>query len=83
MCSDICQDTFVGCAEVPLIRQVYISDNKQENIVYNYPYYIPIKIGNIQQIHIYIKDRRGLPATFLKGRVTVTLHFMKFPFALQ
>ena len=83
VCSDICQDTFVRFTEVPLIRRVYTSGNKQENIVYNYPYYISVKIGNVQQMHIYIKDRRGLPATFLKGRVTVTLHFKKFPFALQ
>lgn len=64
LCSDICQDTFVGFSEVPLLRRVYTSDRKQDNIVYDYPYYIPIKIGNLQQIHVYIKDRLGLPATF-------------------
>ena len=74
VCSDICQNTFVGFAEIPLLRRVYISDKKQGNIVYNYPYYIPIKTGNVQQIHVYKTDRRGLPATFLTGRVTVTLH---------
>lgn len=78
--SDICQDTFIGQEEGPLLRKVYLGNKKQKNIIYNYPYYIPIKVGGINQIHIYIKDSKGKDASFLRKKVSVTLHFKKFPF---
>jgi len=80
--SDICQDSFIGASERPLLRRVFYEDTDQNNIVYDNPYYVPIKFREIQQIYVYISDCNGQDASFLKDKVTVTLHFKKFPFVL-
>ena len=79
--SDICQNSFVGSSEQPLLRRVFYEDiNDNRNIIYTNPYYIPVQLKDVQQIHIYIKDENGNDASFLKKKVTVSLHFKKFPF---
>lgn len=80
--SDICKDSFIGSSERPLLRRIFYEGKDQNNIVYDNPYYIPIKLTDIQQIHVYINDSNGQNASFLKGKVTITLHFKKFPFVL-
>lgn len=80
--SDICQDSFIGNNEQPLLRRIFFDNVKQNNVIYDNPYYIPVRLGGIQHIHVYIKDNKGQAASFLKGKVTVTLHFKKFPFVL-
>ena len=80
--SDLCQDSFIGTSEQPLLRRIVYDKINQKNIIYDNPYYVPIKLREIQQIHIYIRDDKGQDASFLKGKVTITLHFKKFPFVL-
>lgn len=58
VCCDICEETLIGGKEAPLLRRVYLGE-KAENITYTLPYYIPVKIGQLQQIGIYITDRDG------------------------
>ena len=77
VCSDICEDTIVGEREMPLIRRVYLD---KENIVYQSPYEVPIKLGQFQDVHVYIKDAKNAPASFLSGEVTVTLLLRRIPF---
>ena len=72
LCSNICEDTIVGDKEMPLIRRVYL---EKENIIYQCPYEVPIKLGQFQDVHMYIRD-----ASFLFGEVTVTLLLRKLPF---
>jgi len=67
--SDICQDSFSGSSERPLLRRVFYEDKDQNNIVYDNPYYVPIKQPDIQQIRVYIKDSNGQHASFFKGKV--------------
>jgi len=64
------------------LRRVYIANKKNKNIIYNNPYYIPIKQGGVHQLHIYIKDGKGEDASFLNKKVTITLHFKIFQFVL-
>lgn len=80
--SDVCQDSFIGDSEQPLIRRISFNDKNSHIIIYENPYYVPVKLDTIQQIHIYIKDSTGQEASFLKKKVTVTLHFKKFPFIM-
>lgn len=80
--SDICLDSFIGNDEQPLLRRIVFDNGKQNNVIYDNPYYIPVRLGGLQHIHIYIKDNKGQEASFLKERVTITLHFKKFPFVL-
>ena len=77
VCSDICEDTIVGEREMPLIRRVYL---EKENIIYQCPYEVPIKLGQFQDVHVYIKDAKNAPASFLSGEVTVTLLLRRIPF---
>lgn len=75
--SDICQNSFIGNNEQPLLRRIYFDSIKQNNIIYDTPYYIPVRQGGIQHIHFYIKDDKGQDASFLKQKVTITLHLKK------
>ena len=77
VCSDICEDTIVGEREMPLSRRVYLD---KQNIIYQYPYEVPIKLGQFQDVHVYIKDAKNAPASFLSGEVTVTLLLRRIPF---
>ena len=81
VCCDICEETLIGGKEAQLLRRVYLGE-KPGNITYTLPYNIPVKLGQLQQIGIYITDRDGNLVPFLDGPVTVTLHFKKFPFVL-
>ena len=78
--SDICQDSFVGSSEQPLLRRIFYEDVNDKNIIYVNPYYVPVNLKDIQQIHIYIKDENGNDASFFKKKVTVALHLKKIPF---
>lgn len=80
VCSDICQDSFVGTSEQSLLRKIFFEEVNGKNVIYDNPYYVPVKLGDVQQIHIYIKDKNGDDASFLKRKVSATLHFKKFPF---
>ena len=81
MCCDICEETTIGGKETPLLRRIYLGE-KPDNIIYTLPYYIPVKIGQLQQIGIYITYREENLVSFLDGPVTVKLHFKKFPYVL-
>ena len=82
VCCDICQETIVGGKDIPLLRRVFLGEKTEHNIIYKLPYYVPVKIGQLQQICIYITDRAGNLVSFLDGPVSVTLHFKKFPYVL-
>jgi hypothetical protein len=75
VCSDLCDDTFVGDKELPLLRRVWLK--KSGNIIYQVPFKVPLRICRVQDVHIYIRDRHNRPASFLQGDVTVTLLFQK------
>ena len=77
VCSDICEDTIVGEREISLLRRVYLD---KQNIIYQNPYEVPIKLGQFQDVHVYIKDAKNAPASFLSGEVTVTLLLRRIPF---
>lgn len=77
LCSNICDDTIVGDTELPLLRRIYLD---KENIIYQSPYEVPIKLGQFQDIHVYIRDAKNSPASFLSGEVTVALLLRKLPF---
>lgn len=77
--SDICQHSFIGNNEQPLLRRMYFDNEKQNNIIYNNPYYIPVRPGGIQHIHFYIKD---VMLHFSKKNGTLTSFKKKFPFVI-
>lgn len=76
--ASICGDTILSGNELPLLRRVYLT--KDDNIIYQLPFEVPLRVGQFQDIHIYIKDVNGNPASFLKQKVTVTLQLKKHIF---
>ena len=67
---------------VPLLRRVWLKDNKQ-NIIYHMPYDVPLRMGQFQDVHIYINDSQGKQASFIRDTVSVTLHLKKHHFPLN
>ena len=58
MFSNLCDNTVLGGHDVPLLRHVWLKDVKQ-NIIYQVPYDVHLRIGQFQDVHIYIKDPQG------------------------
>lgn len=81
VCSNLCQDSIVGERELPLLRRVFLE--KTGNNIYNNPYEVPLRLGEIQDVRVYIKDPTNQPASFLNGGVTVTLLLKKRWFEIQ
>lgn len=69
----ICEDTIIGECQGPLLRRIYLIDSK--NQIFSRPYRIPLRINDLTDLHIYIKDKNGGNASFLTGDSTVTLVF--------
>ena len=80
--SNLCDNTVLGGHEVPLLRRVWLKDNKQ-NIIYQVPYDVPLRIGQFQDVHIFINDKQGNRASFIQDKVSVTVHLKKRPFTHQ
>lgn len=90
--SNVCEECFIGPSEAPLLRMIHIGKEDTEQTVINKkrtlishqifenPYYIPVRQGQLNQVHIYIKDDKGKPCSFINEETNVTLHFKKFPF---
>ena len=77
--ANLCDNTVLGGHDVPLLRRVWVKDNKQ-NIIYHMPYDVPLRMGQFQDVHIYINDSQGKQASFIRDKVSVTLHLKKRPF---
>jgi len=77
VCSNICEHSFVGHTSLPLLRSVDASGvaKKQLTKIFEYPYYHPLALTEIDSVDIYITDEHGSPATFLNQPLSLTLHF--------
>ena len=90
--SNVCKDTIVGKSETSLLRRVHKnkdSTNQIEikkkstmitNLIFDSPYYVPVRTGELDQIHVFIKDEHGQECSFLNRQACVVLHLKKFPF---
>ena len=55
--------SIVGRKEVPLLRRIYLQNEK--NVIFTAPYQIPLRCADVTDIHIYIKDAQDKHASFL------------------
>ena len=78
--SDVCVGSFVGKSERPLLRRVQV---QKKNIIFESPYYVPVRVNELNQIRVYIKDRNDEDCSFLNKDTCITLHFKRFPFVFQ
>ena len=72
---DLCNDIIVGDSHLPLLRRFYLGP--QRNIIFTLPYEIPVRLGYVRDVHIYIKGANMKDASFMKGAVSVTLLLKK------
>lgn len=70
ICSDICQNSFVGERESPLLRRIPPGLNGGEFVNH---YEIPLRIQQFQVIHVYLKGSDGLPLFIPEGKTILTL----------
>lgn len=78
--SNICEFSSVSGQEQSILRitQPDLSYDWNEKF---YPiYYIPIKITDLTNLHLHLKDESGLDAAFIDSEVWVTLHLIRYPF---
>jgi hypothetical protein len=88
--SNVCKDTIAGKSETSLLRRVHknkdstnqIKIKKKSTMITNFdsPYYVPVRTGELDQIHVFIKDEHGQECSFLNRQACVVLHLKKFPF---
>jgi hypothetical protein len=51
--TNLCENTIVGDKELPLLRRVYLKRSSR-NEIYTHPYEVPTRLGQVQDVHIYI-----------------------------
>ena len=73
--SNLCNDSIVGDGELPLLRRFYLGT--QRNIIFTLPYEMPVRLGHVQDVHLYIKGANMKDASFMKGTVSVTVLLKK------
>ena len=84
--ASICQPIQVGDSTVPLLKSVWIDNNKRlykfgevQSISINNPMYVPICSSSINSVEINIRSDSGKLVPFIQGAVTsLTLHFKKY-----
>ena len=63
-CSNICKDSYVGCSVIPLLRNVFVYNKLDSAKTFDNPYYIPVKLGYVNEIQIYIIDHKKILPQF-------------------
>lgn len=71
----VCDDSIVGGSQKPLLRRIVLKNNN--NVIFERPYRIPLRIKDFGDIHVYIKDKQDADSSFLTGESTVTLVFRR------
>lgn len=70
--TNLCEDTIIGDKELPLLRRVNLKTSSP-NEIFTFPYEVSARLGQVHDVHIYIKDANGQDASFLQDYTSVTL----------
>ena len=76
--STLCGEIIKDGNKSSLLRRVII--HKNENVIYTFPYYIPVVKNDINEIEFIIRNNDGQLATDILQPVTLVLHFKACPF---
>ena len=80
---NVCQPSFVGQSERSSLRRVVLHHKRSYlDVTFNPVFYLPVAHSECREILLEISDHLGRPADFIKGPVSVTLHFKQRPFIL-
>ena len=78
--SNIVVPTYVGGAEVPLLRYIPITNAEYGQTLFvewNNLTYLPVSVSELRQVELALYDDTGERVNFEDGRTVVTLHFRK------
>lgn len=78
--TDICSFSSVHGQEQPLLRIIQSDVSYGWNDKFDSVYYLPVRVHELSDVHIYLRDDSGLPASFINSDVWVTLHLHRYPF---
>lgn len=70
-----CDDSFVEERQKPLLRRLVLENN--QNVIFLRPYRVPLRINDLRDIHVYIRDKNDNNVSLLIGESTVTLVFRR------
>lgn len=72
---DICEESFAGNGNVPLLRIMTVPKTKAKrlNTTFLYPFALKVVQSKVQRLRIYITDKKGTLVSFGKEPVDVTL----------
>lgn len=76
ICVDFCVESLVNGKFMNLLRRVEIKRG-HNHIQFTNPCYLPVTRSQLKTISFYLKTHTGNPVSFLRGEVTVQLHFRK------
>lgn len=78
---DLCMETYVGNALVPLLRTVSYNGRggfgETITVLYDNPIYVPLNKHAIDNIEVSICDDSGHLVPFVEGKSVLTLHFRR------
>ena len=80
--SNIFGESVVDGTKQPLIRRILNTKGKGWNVVMASAFYLPLKVAQVMDLEVYIKDETGEYATVLTSPVSMTLHFRRSSFLL-
>lgn len=71
----ICEHSLASDTKLPILRKVCVKAGTQTNILLDPVIYIPVRLGNIQDIQMYIKQDDHTCPSLDEGDFSCTLHF--------
>ena len=78
LCCNICQDSYVGNKQFPVLRKFYPSSLGNTHFYrYAFPYYVKTRPDTVQRLRLYLIDDKGKPLSFTDTALNCTLHLRK------
>ena len=77
---NVCQFSSVNGTDQPLLRVIHPDGVYGWNDKFDPVYYFPVRVNELSDIHIYLKDDTNSPASFVTSDVWITLHLRRYPF---
>ena len=78
--SELCKERIVYGEERPLLRRLGKNKKVEWNYIFDNPFYVTVKRGEVREFEIYIKDENDIHASVLTRPAYLTLHLKPYPF---
>ena len=76
LCTDFCIESLVNGKFIPLLRRIETKKG-YNHIIYSNPVYVNLSRSDLKQVLFYINRVQGKILSFMKGELTLKVHFRK------